>query len=137
MTTAVWLMYAGAAYTAVWAVVTIVVSAGVIKNHPVINATIGQRLAGVAFFTVLVAVIDIALWLGIARACRRGRNGARVTGTVLFGVHTLGVLGLVAAARAGLGPIEALTAAGWLIGLGAVVYLWQGTSSAFFAARRR
>lgn len=136
MVTAVRLMNAGAVYALVWAIGAIAISASIIRNHPVVNATFGQRLAGATFFIALVAVIDIALWLGVARACRRGRNGARVTGTVLFAVHTLGALGILVAAQAGLGPAKVLAVIGWLIGLGAVVYLWQRSSSAFFSAHR-
>jgi hypothetical protein len=58
-----------------------------------------------------------------------------VAGTVLFAVHTVGVLGVVASGQAGLGPAKVLTLIGWLLGLGAVVALWQPASSAFFAAQ--
>ena len=92
--------------------------------------------AGVVTLSVLLSVVDIALWLGIARACRRGRSGARVAGTVLFAVHTIGVLGVLASSEAGLDPAKVLTLIGWLIGCGAVAFLWQRPSSAFFAARR-
>ena len=95
MVTAVRLMYAGAAYALVWAIGVITVSASIVKNHPVYTAGGDHRLAGAATLAVLLGVAEIALWLGIARACRRGRNGARVAGTVLFGVYTLGVLGVV------------------------------------------
>ena len=74
---------------------------------------------------ILLCAADIALWLGIARACRRGSSGARVAGTVLFAVHTVGVLGVVTSSQAGLGPAKVLTLIGWLIGLGAVMALWQ------------
>ena len=60
-----------------------------------------------------------------------------MTGTVLFAVHTFGVLGVVASSQAGLGPAKVLTLIGWLIGFGAVVSLWQRPSSAFFHARAR
>ena len=51
-----------------------------------------------------------------------------MTSTVLFALHTvgvLGVLGVLASSQAGLGPAKVLTLIGWLIGLGAVVALWQ------------
>jgi FtsH-binding integral membrane protein len=135
MVTAVRLMYAGAAYALVWAIGVIAVSASIVKNHPVVTASGDHRLAGAVTLAVFLSIAEIALWLGIARACRRGSNGARVTGTVLFAVHTLGLLGVVASSQAGLGAAKVLTLIGWLIACGAVVSLWQRPSSAFFHAR--
>jgi len=132
MVTAVRLMYAGAAYALVWAIGTIAVWASIVRHHPIAG---DHRLAGAAALAIVVSAADIALWLGIARACRRGRSGARTAGTVLFALHTLGVLSVVASAQAGLGADKVLTLVGWLIGLGAVVALWQRSSSAFFAAQ--
>jgi len=42
---------------------------------------------------------------------------------------------VVTSSQAGLGPAKMLTLIGWLIGLGAVVALWQSPSSAFFTAQ--
>ena len=136
MVTAVRLMYAGAAYALIWAIGVIAVSASIVKHYPYASASGDHRLAGAATLAILLCAADIALWLGIARACRRGSSGARVAGTVLFAVHTVGVLGVVTSSQAGLGPAKMLTLIGWLIGLGAVVALWQRPSSAFFAAQR-
>jgi len=133
MVTAVRLMYAGAAYALVWAIGTIAVAASIVRQHPVVD---DHRLSGAVTLAILVGAAEIALWLGIARACRRGSSGARVAGTVLFALHTVVVLGVVASSQAGLGPAKVLTLIGWLIGLGAVVALWQRPSSAFFSARR-
>jgi serine/threonine kinase PknH len=130
MVTAVRLMYAGAAYALVWAIGTIAVAASIVRHHPVVN---DHRLAGAVTLALLVCAAETALWLGVARACRRGSRGARVAGTVLFALHTVGMLGLVASSQAGLGPAKALTLIGWLIGLGAVVALWQRPSSVFFS----
>jgi hypothetical protein len=135
MVTAVRLMYAGAAYALIWAIGVIAVSASIVKHYPLASASGDHRLAGAVTLAVLLCAADIALWLGIARACRRGSSGARVAGTVLFAVHTVGVLGVATSSQAGLGPAKALTLIGWLIGLGAVVALWQRPSSAFFTAR--
>jgi hypothetical protein len=135
MVTAVRLMYAGAAYAVIWAIGIIAVSVGIAKHYGVADAAGDHRLAGAVTLAILLCAADIALWLGIARACRRGSGGARVAGTVLFAVHTVGVLGVAASSQAGLGPAKVLTLIGWLIGLGAVVALWQPPSSAFFTAR--
>jgi len=135
MVTAVRLMYAGAAFAVIWAIGVIAVSASIAKNYPLASAAGDHRLAGAVTLAILLCAADIALWLGIARACRRGSGGARVAGTVLFAVHTVGVLGVCTSSQAGLGPAKALTLIGWLIGLGAVLALWQRSSSAFFSAR--
>jgi hypothetical protein len=135
MVTAVRLMYAGAAYAVIWAIGVIAVSASIVKHYPYVSASGDHRLAGAITLAILLCAADIALWLGIARACRRGSGGARVAGTVLFAVHTVGVLGVATSSQAGLGPAKVLTLIGWLIGLGAVLALWQRPSSAFITAQ--
>jgi serine/threonine protein kinase len=135
MVTAVRLMYAGAAYALIWAIGIIAGSASIVKHHPLASVSGDHRLAGAVTLAILLCAADIALWLGIARACRRGSSGARVAGTVLFAVHTVGVLGVATSSQAGLGPAKVLTLIGWLIGLGAVLALWQRPSSAFFTAQ--
>jgi Protein kinase domain len=135
MVTAVRLMYAGAAYAVIWAIGIIAVSASIVKHYPYASVSGDHRLAGAVTLAILLCAADIALWLGIARACRRGSSGARVAGTVLFAVHTVGVLGVATSSQAGLGPAKVLTLIGWLIGLGAVLALWQRPSSAFFTAQ--
>ena len=135
MVTAVRLMYAGAAFALIWAIGVIVVSASIVKHYPLASESGDHRLAGAATLAILLCAADIALWLGIARACLRGSSGARIAGTVLFAVHTVGVLGVVTSSQAGLGPAKVLTLIGWLIALGAVMALWQPPSSAFFTAQ--
>jgi hypothetical protein len=135
MVTAVRLMYAGAAFALIWAIGVIAVSASIVKHYPLASESADHRLAGAATLAILLCAADIALWLGIARACRRGSRGARVVGTVLFAVHTVGVLGVVTSSQAGLGPAKVLTLIGWLIALGVVMALWQPPSSAFFTAQ--
>jgi len=132
MTTAVSLMYAGAAYSVVY------VLAVVLGFNTVINQRLagdGQvNRAGLVVVAIVLALIEAAVWLWIARACKNKRNWARVTGTVLFGLHTLGTFGVVASSRAGLGPTKVVAIIGWLIACGAVVFLWRRSSSAFFTA---
>jgi serine/threonine protein kinase len=143
MRNAIGLMYAGAAYTLVYAIGVVAVAGTIIAKYPAetaARASSGHLTVGaVAALTVFLSVIEIALWLGLARACRRGKGWARVTGTVLFGLHTLGFLGVLADKHPGIGPTKVLTTLSWLIACGAVVFLWQRPSSAFFqatAARR-
>jgi Protein kinase domain len=132
MRNAIGLMYGGAAFALVYAIGVIIVASSIISKHPVQAAAHHTTVGGVAALTVVASVIEIALWLGIARACRAGRSWARVTGTVLFGLHTLGFLGVLVSKHPGLGLTKVLTTLGWLIACGAVVFLWQRPSSAFF-----
>jgi serine/threonine protein kinase len=134
MRNAIGLMYAGAAYTLVYAIGVIIVAGAIISKHPAQTSSGRVTVGGVVALTVILSLIEIALWLGIARACRNGKSWARVTGTVLFGLHTLGFLGVLANSHPGLGLTKVLTTLSWLIACGAVVFLWQRPSSAFFQA---
>ena len=138
MRNAIGLMYVGAGYTVVYAVGVVLVAGAVMAKHPL--ATAGRAgsghvtLGGVAALAVVAALIEVAAWLGIARACRNGRGGARIIGTVLFGLHTIGLLGVLANPHPGLGLAKITTLLSWLIACAAVVFLWQRPSSTFFAA---
>ena len=135
MVTAIRLMYAGAAYSLVWVIGIIAISASIVKNHPVYGSGDGQGLSGADIFAVLFGILQAALWLGIARRCRRRRRGARTAGTVLFVVYTVGVFSALASGQAGIGPAKVVTVIGWLIALAAVLALWRRSSSAFFSER--
>jgi peptidoglycan/LPS O-acetylase OafA/YrhL len=135
MVTAIRLMYAGAAYSLVWVIGIIAISASIVKHHPVYGSGDGQALSGADVFAVLFGIMQAALWLGIARRCRRRRRGARTAGTVLFVVYTVGVFSALASGQAGLGPAKLVTVIGWLIALAAVLALWRRSSSAFFFER--
>jgi hypothetical protein len=77
-------------------------------------------------------LIGAALWILIARNARAGRNWARITGTGLFVVATIDAFGTVLAPEAVLVRVFFLLV--WLIGLTAVVLLWQRGSRTFFQA---
>jgi len=86
-------------------------------------------IAGVAS-----GLIAIAAWILLARACQAGKNWARMTGTVLFGLATLDAVGGL------INPVvvqvKILAFVIWLFGLIAVIRLWQAASTAFFKAPR-
>ena len=79
-------------------------------------------------------VIQVALWIALARACKDGKNWARITGTVFFGILTIGLLTGIRSSASGPGLVLAVL--GWLAGLGAAVLLWRRPSSAFFTAAK-
>jgi hypothetical protein len=134
MVTAVRLMYAGAAYTLIYTIGLVAVVRSVL-NHPAAGTAAHTGLGAVAGTVVLLSLIEIAVWLWIARACSNGRSWARVTGTVLFAVHTLSTIALLGNSRPGIGLAKLLDVIGWLIACGAVVFLWRRPSSAFFSSR--
>lgn len=79
---------------------------------------------------VVSGLIAVAAWIILARACRNGSNWARITGTVLFALATIdtiiGVRAPLAVAVRAWWPVI------WLAGLAAVIFLWQGASTAYF-----
>jgi hypothetical protein len=155
--TAVKLMYAGAAVSAV----TLAISLALV---PAVTAALGTaapgltaaQVSGVNVLIMLAMVFGlavVAVWLWMARATGQGRNWARIVSTVLFGVVTLELItvrprypggylahfvigghvypvihSVFGAAVFGL-IVPVLL---WLPGVGVVWLLWRPACSAFF-----
>jgi hypothetical protein len=83
---------------------------------------------------VVGGLVSAGLSIFIARACNSGKGWARTTGTVLFGIATVEGLGSLVVPEAAL--VKSFWLLIWLLGLAAVVLLWQGSSSAFFTGTR-
>ena len=140
MLTAVKLMYAGAIVSAITFVIGLVTvgstRTALKKAYPKYTA---HQISTLVTFDVVIGIIvgllSIGLWIFIARACQRGRNWARMTGTVLFALDTL--LILLSVSRLTVGAAFIIDVVIWLIGLGVVVLLWRKESSAFFAPQPR
>ena len=82
-------------------------------------------------FVIVVGIIGVGLWVWMARMNLKGRNWARITGTVLFGIDTLlDLLGLVRGSTGAISAVFAIVI--WLVGLGAVIMLWRRESTAYF-----
>jgi hypothetical protein len=136
VTNAVRAMYLGAVTSLVGIVIDIVTvgatKTAIEKKSPNLTVTQVNNLQHtlVAGF-VIGGVIGAVVWVVLARLCQAGKNGARITGTVLFGLATLdSLIGAAVAPVAGLARIWAVIV--WLAGLAAVIFLWQRSSSAFF-----
>jgi hypothetical protein len=133
-------MYAGAAVSIVGVVIEIA-SIGATKaaiarrsrNLTASQLNASDHVLIIGF--VVSGLVATAAWILIARACQKGSNGARITGTVLFAVATLDALvGL----GAPLAPaVRAWWPVIWLCGLTAVIFLWQRASAAFFKGSAR
>ena len=132
---AVKLMYAGAAVSTVSLIVSLVdisgTKAAIRKARPSLTVTqVNQLNTFIISLAIISGVIGIALWLWMARANGQGRNWARIVSTVLFGLATLDLFGVVSQPKTLLGLVFPLLT--WLIGAGAVFLLWRGESTTFF-----
>jgi hypothetical protein len=90
---------------------------------------------------VVVGLIGAGLWLWMAFANRAGKNWARITATVFFGISTLSLLSNVAVSSS-----DSTMAIGssnttfgtvvnvllWLVGLVAIILLWHSRSRPYF-----
>jgi hypothetical protein len=130
-------MYGGAAVSLIYLVSSVLTQGStrtaIQKRSP--NLSVRQVAAEqhvLLIAAIVSGLIAIAAWILIARASQAGKNWARITGTVLFGLATLdaagGLINPVAV------PVKILAFVIWLFGLIAVVRLWQATSTAYFKA---
>jgi hypothetical protein len=137
---AVMAMYAGAVIGVIHAVLYLVTAsstkAAYARAHPLLSAhrvTTGAHVLVIG--GAIVALIGAGLFIWIALECRAGKNWARITGTVFFGIGVLSAL-------VGLGRADAPLVRIWpflsvLAGLIAIVLLWQGSSSDYFNSAKR
>ena len=72
----------------------------------------------------------------MAQSCRAGKGWARVVSTVFFGIDTLSVLAGLVGSTGGGGLTRIYAVLVWVIGLVAIIFLWQRSSSEFFRAPR-
>jgi HAAS len=106
------------------------------------TVTVSQLNSGITATLALAFVLGLigaGLWILLGRASRSGKDWSRVTGSVLFGLDTLALL--IGPPDVGIRGAEAAVTrifAGiiWLIGLAAVICLWQKDSGVFFKTRR-
>jgi len=137
--TAIWLMYGGAFLTVLSMIIDLVVISQVrsayLTAHP-FSVSRANTVAGAGDFGVIIgSLASIGLWIALAMAARKGRGWMRTVGTVLFGIDTLVFIGTIG--RPGIAAAKTIHLMIWLVGLLAVVFLWQRRSSQFFAASRR
>ncbi|HWN01163.1 MAG TPA: hypothetical protein VNO54_29275 [Streptosporangiaceae bacterium] len=136
---AVKLMYTGAAVSTVSLIISLASIGGtkdaIKKARPSLTATqVNQLNTFIIALAVVSGVIGVALWLWMSRANGQGKNWARILSTVLFGLATLDLFGVVSQPKTALGLIFPLLT--WLVGLGTVVLLWRKESTEFFKPRR-
>jgi hypothetical protein len=93
------------------------------------------------------SLIGVALWIWMAQANRAGKNWARITSTVFFGIDCLALLLLLAglslvmhSVSSSVKPVLVLAAVAgivtWAIGLVTIVLLWKRESSDYYTAMK-
>ena len=87
---------------------------------------------------VLVGLIAAGLWIWLARSCRAGKSWARIVSTVLFAISTISAF--ISIGGGALAAGDATRIYGfvvWIIGLVAIIALWQRASSDYFKGAAR
>ena len=136
ITRAVQVMYVGAVASLIGIVIDILARHS-IRNalatrktaHPLTTSQLNNDYHAVLGVAIVGGVIGIGLWLWMAYSCKAGKSWARIVSTVLFGIDTLSVLA-GAVASGGAARIYGILV--WLIGLAAIILLWQRQSTAYF-----
>ncbi len=137
--TAVKFMYAGAALSAISLIVGLAtigsLKSAIQKADPSYTASQIHAAETVGVATVVIfGLLGIGLWIWMARTNGAGKPWARVVASVLFGISTLELLlGGVRANSVFNLLFEGLV---WLVGLGAIFFLYRRDSSEYFGASR-
>jgi hypothetical protein len=124
-------MYAGAALGTVYGITFGIAEHSITVANGTHNAGYD---AGVLVGGVILGLLEAALWLWMAWKTKAGRNWARITSTVFFGLLTMEFLGgllKLQAAPKGVIVVE------WAVGLAALILLWQRESNQFVAAAKQ
>ncbi len=132
---AVKLMYVGAAISTVSLIISLVfigsIKPALRTEFPKYTASqIDRAFTAFIIVAIISAGVGIGLWLLMARANGQGKNWARITSTVLFGIETLTVLESFRGPKRVIDLVFPVLT--WLVGLAVVWLLWQRESTAFF-----
>jgi len=131
-------MYTGAAVSAIEIIISLTTIGGlrsaIHTAYPRDSAAQVHTLEieGVAGL-VISGLLGVGLWVLMARLNLSGRNWARIAASVLFGINTLELLATFTRPSTLLGVVFAVVL--WIVGLGAIVFLWRRESSEFFQPR--
>ena len=140
ITRAVQLMYAGAAASLIGIIIALTtlssIKSQIISKNPSLTTTQVNNAEHVAIGVLIASgLIGAALWLWMAQSSKAGKNWARIVSTVLFAIETINVVAGASALSSG-GASRVYSIVIWLIGLGAIIFLWQRSSTEYFKAPR-
>jgi len=133
-------MYVGIAASLVGIVIDLLmrhsIRTAIVQHSPNLTPTkVSNAYHAELILLVVFGLIGAGLWLWMARSCLAGKNWARVTSTVFFGLDTVSlVLGASVVSGGGLTRLYGIVV--WVIGLIAIILLWRRSSSEYFRAPR-
>ncbi|MGH3248222.1 MAG: hypothetical protein ACRDOI_18765 [Trebonia sp.] len=136
---AVRFMYLGAAASLIGIIVDMTTlsatKTAIINSSPTLTPTQVNNAEHVAIGIFIAGgLIGAALWVWMAQSSRAGKGWARIVSTVLFGIDTISLLASIggASTASGGGPTRIYGIVVWLIGLAAIILLWQRASTDYF-----
>lgn len=138
---AVRLMYVGAGLSLLGLIISLFgmgdLRARILEAEPSLTLSQANLARNIAIGGAIVfGLIGPALWIWMAIKNNEGRNWARITATVLFGVYTLSMLSLLFG-NAGSSAIDVIfQALIWVVGLVATILMWRGENAEHYAPRQ-
>lgn len=132
---AVQAMYVGAAASLIGVIITVldrhaIRTAIINNNHHLTASKINSDYHALLGVAIVGGLIGVGLWIWMAVMCKAGRSWARIVSSVFFGIETLDLA--IGGAVTGGGVARLYGILVWLIGLVAIVFLWQRPSTEFF-----
>jgi hypothetical protein len=147
VTRAVQVMYLGALASLVGVIIELLTRHSLrsfIANHATRNgnrltaAQVADTYHAELVVLVVVGLIGVGLWLWMAQMNKAGKNWARITSTVFFALDTLGAIGGLAGGALSGGSVNRFYGiVVWVIGVAAILLLWQRSSSEYFKSAPR
>ncbi len=143
VTRAVQLMYAGAVASLIGIVVGLTtmgsLRSSIEKRSPTLTPTQVNDAVHVGIgFAIVGGLIGVGLWIWMAQVNKAGKSWARILSTVFFGISTISTLAsLAGTALAGGSASRIYGIVVWLIGLAAIILLWQRASTDYFKSAPR
>jgi hypothetical protein len=139
---AVQVMYVGAAASLIGIVITVldrhaIRTAIINHNHKLTASQVTSDYHAALGIAIVGGLIGVGLWIWMAMMCRAGRSWARIVSTVFFGIETIDLAIGSAVPGGGSGVSRIYGILVWLIGLIAVIFLWQRPSTEYFKGEQQ
>jgi hypothetical protein len=147
ITRAVRVMYVGAAASVIGIIVDLTTYSSLQRalatrrrknGQPLTHAQVVDLAHVEVVVLVVVGLIAAGLWIWMARSCLAGKSWARTVSTVLFAISTIGAFVSIGGGALSAGAATRIYGfVVWIVGLIAIILLWQRASSDYFKSAPR